>query len=209
MKDFDVAISFCSEDSWFVNDLYKLLTNDGLLVYNFNFYSNYVQNKFRAELKEIYKKSKVNIIVFSKDYLAKSKNETTPIFHEFQSLWERHLTNNSLEDLFVITCDNSNINQKIKNSDIRFFSLKDEGLLNIHDFFRVKLSKLWTLDDGDTTQYYNHPKGEDIKRKGMSLCTFRIIDNFQNDILKRHQKFGDIEVEILKGEEIKKTILSF
>lgn len=204
-KDFDIAMSFCSEQSWLANDLFKLLTRDGLFVYNFNYHPNFIKERFREELKEIYSKSKVNIIIYSSDYLSKSKDNMTPIYYEFNSLWNRHIINESHEDLFLIVYDKKEINQKLLNADIRFYNLKDEGMLNIHSYFRENLYNLWSKNEENFIKYYKHPLGLEIKRKAISFCTFRINADFENDEKGRHEKYGDIEVTLLSGKVVQRN----
>jgi hypothetical protein len=176
---FDVAISFNSSENWLGNDLYKLLTKDGLSVYNYHFHPNYVKEKFREDLINIYVQSKINILIYSTSYITKSrdKEKYNPIYHEFKAIWERHVEQCSYKDLFVIIYDDASITQKLLNTDIRFYKLFEEGILNLHTYLQEKLYDLWSYV-GDELFKYNHPKGEQFRRRGQYPCKFTITPNF-------------------------------
>lgn len=191
---YDVAISFASEDQWIANDLYTLLTNQGVSVYFSDRLPDVTARFLRKELFSIYRQSTLNVLLWSSSYATKRKD--SPIHMEKNVLFDRHIGGNEHSSLLIVNVDSYEAPNEF--SFCPAHPLKDFGISGIKEFVIDRLIASWRFKDefGIT---YNHPPTKN-RSKQMEPFTFKINTGFESKT--RWKTLGDIEV--VSADKIKR-----
>lgn len=71
---FDMALSYCSEDGWAARDLYELVSHQGFSVYCYDYEADRAGGFLRNNLSDIYKDARLNVVFWSLDYSQKQRD---------------------------------------------------------------------------------------------------------------------------------------
>jgi hypothetical protein len=185
---FDAAISVAGADAWIARDLRTLLDEAGHPTYFYGDYADVAHGHLRRRLYDIYSRSAVNILLWSRHYREKLDDPQSIICQEFYCLLDRHLTPAGAEALLIVCADAEPVTDLLP--DILYHNLRGLGVVGVRGFAleRIKTQRLKT--DG-----FLHPEGLERVRSRCIPCRFRIAETFTADRLGRWKTLGDIEIE--------------
>ena len=188
-KPFDIAFSFCTNDYWIANDLFKLLKEVGLNVYFHPENKDFAGGFLRQELMWVYKTSTINVILWSQAYANTPNNSIAHM--ERKLLWNRHIGKSEYNSLFILKLDNSPLPDEFDNCLIH--SINDIGIIAAKEFI---VNRLIDCYNGDSSQFTepSHPNNCGVHRGMLTPCKFRLSSNYKQDGLGRWKTLGDMLV---------------
>jgi len=106
---FDVAFSYAKEDSWIAKDLFNLVAQSGVSVYCYDYQPTRVAGFLRSRLLDIYRDSRLNVVLWSRAYAAAFKDRESFPAMELRCLVNRHIEKGSAENLLVLSFDDESL----------------------------------------------------------------------------------------------------
>lgn len=191
--NFQVAISLSDENTWIAEDLHSFLKELGIRSFFYKSDPDYTQGKLMERIREIYRFSSLNVIVWSAVYA--NKGYDSVVSTELQEMEERHIRNSEYETLLIINRDNTPIHTKFR--DIVFHNLNEIGIYKTRNLIISRLNNLYTYKETNDNLKMYHPDGDKKSRGFMTLCKFKIHNRFKTDKKGCWNKYGDILVTVL------------
>ncbi|WP_104398495.1 hypothetical protein [Vibrio penaeicida] len=189
MEKYDVAFSFTQKDAWIAKDLDILLQRLGVHCYCSAHLPDRANGQLRKELFNIYRSSKINVLIYSSDYALKANDSIVAM--ERKLLFDRHIGRGEESALFILVVDESSIPEEFDLCLAQY--VKDIGILGAEKYIDSRLKEVIKVK-GDNNHIYSHPTGIERIRGDMQPCTFKISPNWKNDRKKRWLTLGDISV---------------
>jgi hypothetical protein len=191
MQRYDVAISFSSEDDWIAKDIHTLMNRYGVSCYCSKNERDAASGNLHESLREIYRTSLLNVLVYSQAYSSAPSNST--IAMELEELIARHTSSSSDRSLYVLLVDIDK--PPVELTELLHHRLKDVGITGAerHILDRQSAQKVATPIEGVN---FVHPKFSLPSRGSISACKFTIFNNYQGD--ERWSTLGDIRVDVIE-----------
>ena len=191
---FDVALSYSDPDVWIAKDLHDLVFEYGFSVYCAERHPDYTRGHLREKLFDIYRNSRVNVIIWSQSYAQKLKDAIVAMERDF--IWERHVGHRDRESLFILALDDTPLDRNLQ--DVLYHKLHEIGLIGARDIIISRLKDLspYITESG----ILRHPLTTEKDRAPLYPCSFFIKPDYKNDRLGRWQSLADIEVEVVSDD---------
>jgi hypothetical protein len=189
MKKYDVAFSFTQKDAWIARDIDKLLQRLGITCYCSANLPDRANGQLRRELFDIYRSSRINVLIFSAEYNSKPKDSIVAM--ERKILFDRHVGRGDEKSLFILVVDDINIPHELDMCLAQYIS--DIGITGAEQYIDSRLKET-TKIRGEDEHEYCHPDGVERNRGDMQPCTFEISQYWKSDKKDRWLDLGDISV---------------
>lgn len=201
-RNFDIALSFSAEDKWIANDIYLMLKKAGFNVYCSTNNPDFAGGFLRTELRDIYKKSIINVMLLS--CLYENKPNDSIVAMERRELLHRHLRNEAYS-LFILRVDNVTIPNDIEQLTVQ--TIQDVGINGATKMIINRLINCYSVG-GQPLNEIAHPKNCENHRGQMNPCEFRLSPNYKQDGLGRWDILGDVLVVPIRSS-VPKTLKTF
>lgn len=189
-NNYQIAFSFASEDEWVAKDIDTLLQRKGFSSYCSSQKKDVANGVLREDLMDIYRKSTINILIYSYYYERKIGKSIVAMERKF--LIDRHVRKNEEKSLFILIIDGSDIPNDF---DVCLsHRIESIGIIGVEEYVCKRLRALTKSTDWLGIEY-KHPEGVEGIRGVLKPCEFTIADNYSNDRNKRWSSLGDILVE--------------
>jgi hypothetical protein len=195
---FQVAISFSDDSSKIAEDIYRLLSESGIIAYNYKFRSDITKGVLEDKIEEIYTSSDLNVMVWNDSYSKKGEDAVVSV--EKETIYKRHIKNNEPESLITII-NNFNIEKCFPSNRfnrITYHCLSDIGLFELRNIIIQRLIDAYSILDKDTNLKIIHPPTEKLNRGALSFCKFKINKDYEKDA--RWNRLADVLVDITHSD---------
>lgn len=205
-NNFQVAISFSDEKTWLAEDLYNLLTEQGVKTFYYKADPDFTSGKLETKIIDIYENSSINVIIWSDEYSKKSYDSI--VNTELKTMERRHINNQEFESLLIINSDNSMIHNKF--SEITYHNIETFGIFKTRNSIIKRLTNLYVTSESNNPYKIYHPYAEQFKRGRLSLCKFKLNQDFKNDEQKNWNKYGDLLITLIENSrKIERGIFTY
>jgi hypothetical protein len=187
-KKYQIALSYSSEDSWIAKDLYDLMLYYGYNIYCYDRMPDDTKGNLRANLVDIYNNSRINVLLWSKNYASK----TMPSFPAMERtfLVNRHINKGENLSLIIVNIDNHKLDDDIEI--VLSHNISNIGIIGIE---RMLIARMMDLNRVQThLGEVSHPEGQSPYRTSIRPCKFTINSKFETDPMKRWETKSDILV---------------
>lgn len=188
--NFDVAISFCEEDDWLARDLFSFLSEMGINTFYYKSNPDLTKGILNNKINEIFNYSTLNLILWSESY--DKKGFDSQVSAEKIVINERHITKGDSETLMIVSLDDSIISKKF--DEITFHKFYNIGIFNIRNYIIDRLRSQYSYSDDDKLQRMFHPSGDLRSRGVMTLCSFKLDNDYTST--NEWTKYCDLKVSI-------------
>jgi hypothetical protein len=187
---FDVALSYAKEDAGIAGDLYRLIAKSGLSVYCYGYQPGIAAGFLRLRLMEIYQASRLNVVLWSKDYSDKGGEEFSLM--ELDCLVHRHIGKRESKSLLIFVTDGHPLAPSI--DIVSAYDIRSTGVLKSARFVIEQIGKISAgVSSFGRTE---HPAGTEPYRGPQHPCTFTIAPNYHHDPRGRWSDLADVLVRI-------------
>lgn len=183
---FDIAISYASQDAWLAHDLHDLLIPYGLSVYCYTRMPDESKGFLRERLVDIYSTSCVNILIWSQSYSTAASDSFPAMERRF--IVHRHVNKGESHSFLPIRIDQTPLDRPLEITLAH--QLQDFGVLGLERIVVERLRELRMRPTDDGIVF--HPPPTDKYRGELRPCHFQLNPQFRSDPLKRWQQLGDI-----------------
>lgn len=191
IDDFQIALSYASEDAWIAKDIHELLSSYAMSVYCYDRMPDETRGLLRDNLREIYNNSWLNILIWSRHYSSKSSTQPDSfVAMERRFIAHRHINKGQAETLVIIQRDGTTL-----GSDLDYVLAHDIRATGVLAIERLAVERLAAISKRPTSNgIVCHPPSTAPIRSTPRDCNFTIISNYRNDPYQRWEKLADVWV---------------